>query len=365
MSVKGIVEEQYPSWDTAGRPNVPVMGQSGWNYELQQFEVWDDNDNDWIAESNSQTASHSFLEFTYGRIAAPEISSLVVNASTGSDALAFNEYPGAKFATLSKALEYVNYSTSTKFLISLETDCAISSTTIVNNKTVRIVGSFNVTVGSNVTFESCNVYWTGVSKSINSARSIRYINCNVEMLNGVLTYAASTSRLYVNGIVNFTFGDGTCSTVNANNSYIFTTDNQESVLYLRFTSASIVNFNTTEQNAFLFHTKIKHATIFKSSDTVDISFLTSYTLSAGNLIVYDSNKYVYDNNALAHADGAWVGTVYYTSNGERRQVILGLANDEKSWTSAGRPGTPYLGMDGFNTTDSVREYWDGTNWIQY
>jgi len=35
------------------------------------------------------------------------------------------------------------------------------------------------------------------------------------------------------------------------------------------------------------------------------------------------------------------------------------------WTTATRPGTPDLGQDGFNTTDSVREYWDGTNWIQY
>lgn len=48
MSVKGIVEEQYPSWDTAGRPNVPVMGQSGWNTELLQFEIWDKDESDWM-----------------------------------------------------------------------------------------------------------------------------------------------------------------------------------------------------------------------------------------------------------------------------------------------------------------------------
>jgi len=362
MSVKGIVEEQYPSWDTAGRPNVPVMGQSGWNYELQQFEVWDDNDNDWIAESNSQTANHSFLEFTYGRIAANEISSLVVNASTGNDALAFNAYPFAKFATLSKALEYVAYSATNKFTISIETDCAISSTTIVNNKTVRIVGSFNVTASSNVTFYNCHITLEGITQlTINTARSFSFHNSVLNLQNIVIQYIAGTSRLNFTG-VNSVFFYGSVSTINPTSSSIFNDGTGDNLLNVFFTNPSTVDLNSTvNANVRLFSSDTTNAIIYNTSTGVIFDNLS--TLAPA--IIFDSNKTTYETNALALADDAQLGTIYYTSRGVRKIVIAGIANDEKSWTSAGRPASPYLGMDGFNTTDSVREYWDGTNWIQY
>lgn len=34
------------------------------------------------------------------------------------------------------------------------------------------------------------------------------------------------------------------------------------------------------------------------------------------------------------------------------------------WTDATRPGTPYNGLEGYNTTRSQYEYWNGSNWIQ-
>lgn len=361
MSVKGIVEEQYPSWDTAGRPNTPVMGQSGWNYELQQFEVWDDNDNDWIAESNSQTASHSFLEFTYGRITAPEIV-LAVNASTGNDALAFNAYPSAKFATLSKALEYVAYSTSTKFLISIETDCAISSTTIVNNKTVRIVGSFNVTASSNVTFYNCHVTLEGITQlTINNARSFSFHNSVLNLQNIVIQHIASTSRLNFTG-VNSVFFYGSVTTINPTSSSIFNDGTGDNLLNVFFTNPSTVDLNSTgNANVRLFSSDTNNAIIYNTSTGIIFDNLS--TLAPA--IIFDSNKTIYETNALALADDAQLGTIYRTSRGVRKIVIGGTANDETSWTTGTRPVSPYDGMDGFNTTDSVREYWNGTNWIQY
>ena len=36
-----------------------------------------------------------------------------------------------------------------------------------------------------------------------------------------------------------------------------------------------------------------------------------------------------------------------------------------TWTTATRPSNPAIGQEGYNTTDNVREYWNGTIWIQY
>jgi hypothetical protein len=33
------------------------------------------------------------------------------------------------------------------------------------------------------------------------------------------------------------------------------------------------------------------------------------------------------------------------------------------WTTSSRPGTPYVGLLGFNTTINMYEYWDGTEWV--
>jgi len=35
------------------------------------------------------------------------------------------------------------------------------------------------------------------------------------------------------------------------------------------------------------------------------------------------------------------------------------------WTTATRPTSPAIGQEGYNTTDNVREYWNGVIWIQY
>jgi hypothetical protein len=55
----------------------------------------------------------------------------------------------------------------------------------------------------------------------------------------------------------------------------------------------------------------------------------------------------------------------YYFDGTEWVVLPGGDSAITEWTTANRPVTPYLGQDGFNRTDLVREYWNGTNWIQY
>jgi len=42
-----------------------------------------------------------------------------------------------------------------------------------------------------------------------------------------------------------------------------------------------------------------------------------------------------------------------------------LEFEKGAWTTATRPSSPYNGRDGFNSTLSQREYWNGSTWIQY
>ncbi len=36
-----------------------------------------------------------------------------------------------------------------------------------------------------------------------------------------------------------------------------------------------------------------------------------------------------------------------------------------TWTTVGRPGTPYVGLSGFNSTIDTYEFWNGTSWISF
>jgi len=76
------------------------------------------------------------------------------------------------------------------------------------------------------------------------------------------------------------------------------------------------------------------------------------------------NQQSFENRAAAFA-GSLINGEHYVDNLGYQKVMTSNPNDVKSWTTAGRPVDPYLGMDGFNSTDIVREYFNGSIWIQY
>lgn len=108
------------------------------------------------------------------------------------------------------------------------------------------------------------------------------------------------------------------------------------------------------------------------------SFTLTHSLSAvGKMILIQNFKTSGDITFTLGSDTILNGdniipagrSIIYVVVEDTGDYVLAVVSEydmiPKEWTTVGRPSTPFNGMDGFNTTDSVREYWDGTNWIQY
>lgn len=326
--------------------------------------------------------------------------SIAINPTTGSDILDDTAYPSATFQTLTKALDWIEKCKASRFNISVTgtssgTPAALSTGRSIHNK-VLIFYSGHYAFNATMTCFNCHVQFVTCDLYLNVISSITVVNSCLYFSNGSVTGNGVTAS---NGLINLV--NRSELVLRAAWTCTFTQNNQT---LLQVGAGSSFKVQMVANGTLTFVTSALTGCTFVQSGATNPALLAipangAITLvlngmSLGNIIIerafegfslggfnvtndygknlalynlkaiYTPNQQSFENRAAAFA-GSLINGEHYVDNLGYQKVMTSNPNDVKSWTTAGRPVDPYLGMDGFNSTDNVREYWDGTNWIQY
>ena len=339
------------------------------------------------------------LEYSINQITAV---SVVINPTTGSDILDDTAYPASAFQTATAAFGWINKCTAQLFNVTLSgtnfgNRATLTSIALTNKRIVVGAGHFDIngtfqlnegTIEFTNTTIYCNVSQSIVinhgtlflvqgSMNIGTAGVINCKNNSKIAARGAFTFSFTGDNQYilfdsissVYDLELFTQSAGTPITFNVG---IFTgcTIGKISPQITRFPyrlwisggGSSFIIFNGTHAGG---HFTVRGNDGISIQGFTDNDYLKGY-VAHGAKSIYTPNEQTFADNEAAITGGCLVGEHYRDSNGVQKVVMTsGTANDQKSWATADRPVSPYPGMDGFNTTDLVREYWNGTNWIQY
>lgn len=326
--------------------------------------------------------------------------SIAINPTTGSDILDDTAYPSATFQTLTKAFDWIEKCKASRFNISVSgtssgTPSVLGTARSMHNK-VLIFASGHYAFNATMTCINCHVQFNTGDLYLNIASSISVINCCLYLSNGTLTNNAGASSNAVINLINrselLIKASWTCTfTQNNQNLLGLGSSTSFKAVLLAIGTVQFITTGVTGCNFVQTSTNLNPCVLSMPANgaigllvngislqniTIERAFegfslggfsnndygknLALYNLKA----IYTPNQQSFENRAAAFA-GLLINGEHYVDNLGYQKVMTSNPNDVKSWTSAGRPASPYLGMDGFNTTDSVREYWDGTNWIQY
>lgn len=83
-----------------------------------------------------------------------------------------------------------------------------------------------------------------------------------------------------------------------------------------------------------------------------------YNQTSGAFEYWNGSAWVTIGAGGSSLPSSGVGTLYRDSSGN-------LSYASKTWTTAGRPGSPYVGQAGYNSTLNAYEFWDNTAWVQF
>jgi hypothetical protein len=323
-----------------------------------------------------------------------KIINVSVNPTTGSDSADITSYPSQTFQTLDKCFEWIQKCGGVEFVITLSgtssgTRATLSASRTINDKHVRInTGFISMAASLSMTNGLLHLESVNITASIASCIVLRN---NQLYVNGG-TWASSVSgfvALFYNSrlcirlpftytfsgnnqaiISNFTSGFGEIDIIGAS-SFTLSTGAYTGCSFLVLSTFHPIQINLLGAGNFYFLNSATwgNTIFYRGGYGWSIGDLTTNDGTKnmalhGAKAIYTPNQQSFENRAAAFA-GSLINGEHYVDNLGYQKVMTSNPNDVKSWTTAGRPVDPYLGMDGFNTTDSVREYWNGTNWIQY